>query len=194
MILEKINSEKYLITLSKEDVHILDSSFEKLTINNDTENIAKKLIRKMLLKADLKKFFFNSKNKFNIELSLNDEKYSIFISKKEKINKESAKKFFTFKKEVLPYIFKFKHLEDFIKCCKKINKKNFKVKNSLIFYKNDYYAVFYFKDIVVPVEYKIILTEYASFVGKGWTKMAKILEFGEEVAKYNAVGTFLKFL
>lgn len=193
MILEKINNEKYLIILSKEDMHILDSSFEKLTVNNETENIAKKLIRKMLLKADLKKFFFNSKNKFNIELSLKDEKYSIFISKKEKINKESVKKFFTLKKEVLPYIFKFRHLEDFIKCCKKIDKKNFKIKNSLVFYNNAYYAVFYFKDIVVPVEYKIILTEYASFVGKGWTKMAKILEFCEAIISKDAVKTFSKF-
>ena len=147
----------------------------------------------MLLKADLKKFFFNSKNKFNIELSLKDEKYSIFISKKEKINGENPKKIFIIKEEPLPYIFKFKHLEDFIKCCKKINKKNFKVKNSLIFYKNSYYAVFYFKDIVVPAKYKIILTEYASFVGKGWTKMAKILEFCEAIISKDAVRTFSKF-
>lgn len=193
MILEKINNEKYLITLSKEDVCILDSSFEKLTINDDTENIAKKLIRKMLLKADLKKFFFNSKNKFNIELSLKDEKYSIFISKKGKTSGKNIKKTFTIKEEPLPYIFKFKNLEDFIKCCKKINKKNFKVRNSLIFHKNNYYAVFYFKDIVVPVKYRIILTEYASFVGKGWTKMAKILEFCEAIVSKDAVGTFSKF-
>ena len=194
MILEKINNEKYRITLSKEDINILNSSFEKLVFSSkDSGNITKKLVKKIFLKSDLNKFFFSSKDKFNVELALKDNKYSVFISKKENLSKINFKKFFIVKKEAVPYIFKFENLEDFIRLCKKINKRQTKVKNSLVFYENSYYAIFYFKDIIVPIYERIILTEHASFVGKGWTKAAKILEFCEEIISTDAVKTFSKF-
>ena len=77
---------------------------------------------------------------------------------------------------------------------KKLSKNNFRINNSLFMYEKNYYSILYFKNATIPDFEKIVLTEYAIFVGKGWTIAAKILEFGKEIVKDNAILNFGKFL
>ena len=192
MVLEKINSEKILVTLSKEETELLNATFEKLALNNITNKL-KQLLKKINIKKEINNLIHEPSSCFNVEFLIKNDKYSIFITR-EKNNVKSHKNFFLVKKEAIPYIFKFKNLNDFMDLSKKLSKNNFRINNSLFMYEKNYYSILYFKNATIPDFEKIALTEHAIFIGKGWTIAAKILEFGKEIVKDNAILNFGKFL
>lgn len=194
LMLEKINNEKLLITLTKEDVKILNLTFEKLVLKC-ANNKLKQIIKKIMFKQNhLTNFIYDFNTEFNIEFFLKNNEYSVFITRAESSIKSNHKKVFLVKKEAIPYVFKFKSLDDFIDLSKKVHKKFFLPRNSLVKYKNNYYIIIYFKETIVPEIKKTTLTEYAKFIGKGWAVAAKILEFGREIIPNNALLTFGEFL
>ena len=193
MTLEKISSEKLLINLSKEDIKLLNLTFEKLALNNINSKI-KQLLKNIALKSELTDFIHDPKFQLNVELLQKNEKYSVFITREKNDIKKSNKKIFLIKKETVPYIFKFKNLNDFMDLSKKLAENNFKVSNSLLRYRKNYYIILYFKKTTISDLEKITLTEHAKFIGKGWPLAAKILEFGTEIVKNNAILKFAKFL
>ena len=190
MILEKVGNEKYLITISKKDIKILNSSLEQIQTDNKYDSKIKQLTRKLFSKFDLTKFFQSVKNEFNIKVFSRENTYSMLISKVIDKNAE-YKKLFILKKEVTPYVFRFEEIEDLIKTAKVLKGKNLILENLLIRYKGDYFLVIYFKGIVFPTYEKIIITEHSTFFGKGWTAVAKILEFGEKITS-DAINVFSK--
>lgn len=192
MTLEKINNKKILVTLSKEETEFLNTTFEKLALNN-ISNKLKQLLKKINIKKEINNLIHGPRSCFNVELLIKNDKYSIFITY-ETNDIKNHKKFFLVKKETIPYVFKFKNLNDFMDLSKKLSKNNFRINNSLFMYKKNYYSVLYFKNATIPDFEKITLTEHAKFIGKGWTLAAKILEFGKEIVKNNAILKFAKFL
>ena len=188
MLLEKISNEKYLITLSKKDIKILNSSLEQIQINNRYDSKIKQIARKLFSKFDLAKFFQSLKNEFNVKIFSKEDTYSMLITKVVDEN-TGCKKLFILKKEITPYIFRFEEIEDFIKTAKTLKKGNLALENLLLRYKNCYYLVVYFKGIVFPTFEKIVLTEHSTFFGKGWTAVAKVLEFGEKIMS-DAINVF----
>lgn len=193
-MLEKISNEKLLITLSKEDVKILNLTFEKLVLKGNNNKL-KQIIKKIMFKQSyLANFTRSLRTEFNVEFSLKNNECSVFVTCAENNIESNHKKIFFVKKEAIPYVFNFKKLDDFIDLSKKVHKKNFLPRNSLVKYKNNYYIVIYFKDTRIPEFEKITLTEHAKFIGKGWAIAAKILEFGREIIPDNALLTFGEFL
>lgn len=190
MILEKVGNEKYLITISKKDIKILNSSLEQMQTNNKYDGKIKQITKKLFSKFDLTKFLQSLKNEFNVKVFNKEDTYTMLISKI--INKNiSYRKVFILKKEVTPYVFKFEEIEDFIKTAKILREKKLLLENSLLRYKGSYFLVLYFEGIVFPSFGKVILTEHSTFFGKGWTAVAKVLEFGEKIMS-DAINAFSK--
>jgi len=190
LVLERIGSERLLITLSDEDLNALNINFMNFDWNdNYTQNVLKKL----LLLARIRTGFNEENQQLMIEIMVQDENCLVMATRVQ--NNVTQERILNSKNAVTsePYIFAFENLENLMCAVERLFNKGLTDVHSQILYKNEeYYLIFYTKNELFK-EVFLILNEYGNLKSKGLIGCARLNETGRILIKDGAIEKLGKY-